>query len=176
MAIVVEDGSGKSDADAFISVSDLETYLDARGHDHSSYHSGEKEQAIVRATDYLTDAFRWAGYRRRGRDQSLEWPRIGLVDKDGYSIDEDEIPVEVEAAAAETAWYELQNPNGLQPVYTPHDRVTMLKAGPVALTFDKSSTDPEGARPIILIVRDLIAEFLEGGERGSSLSGEAQRA
>ncbi len=73
--MVVEDGTGLANADALISVAYADAYHAARGNAWSGTQP-EKEQAIVRATDYM-DAMDWAGERLTDT-QSLAWPRSGL--------------------------------------------------------------------------------------------------
>lgn len=179
MAITVEDGTGLTDADAFISVADLEAYCDARGKDHSTYSATEKEQAIVRATDYLSESFRWKGFKLKERghsdgEQALAWPRTYVIDRNGYGVDSDVVPDEVEKATAEVAFFELGNVGAMQPSYTPHDRVRSERVGPISVEYDMSRTDAGGARPVLLIVRDLIGEFLDSAS-GSLIAGSTVR-
>lgn len=179
MAITVEDGTGKTDADAFISVAYLESYCDKRGKDYSSYSATEKEQAIVRATDFMSESFRWRGFKLKERghadgEQALAWPRSYVWDRNGYSVANDEVPTEIEKATAEVAFYELGNVGAMQPAYTPHDRVKSEKVGPMSVEYDLSRRDAQGARPVLLMVRDLVGPFLDAGA-GNVLAGSAVR-
>lgn len=179
MALVVEDGTGLTNANAFVSSTDFKAYLDARGYDHSASSQTQIEQAIIRATDFLSNSYRWGGFKRRGRgnaqgEQSLAFPRTDLVDRDGYSVPFDAVPHEIKDATIEVARLELTTPGAMTPTYTPHARVRMRKTGPLTTEFDLSSRDAEGARPVLLVVRDLIGIFLKAGAR-SHLSGESLR-
>lgn len=180
MALTVEDGTGLTTSDALISLAWLKSYHDARGNDYSAYSDTALEQAIVRATDYLSESFAWQGYKLHergyaGGEQALAWPRTGVVDRNGYSVASDEVPSEVQKAAAEIALYEAGTPGGMQPVYTPHSRVKSERVGPLAVEYDLSRGDADGARPVLLVVRDLIGQFLAVGA-GNRLSGSAVRA
>lgn len=179
MAITVEDGTGKTDADALISLAWFKAYHDARGNDYSSYTDAALEQAIVRATDYLSESYNWAGYKLKERghndgEQALAWPRSYVVDRNGYSVANDEVPTEVQRATAEVALYEAGTPGGMQPTYTPHDRVKSEKVGPLSTEYDLGRRDAEGARPVLLAVRDLIGQFLKAGA-GNRLAGSVVR-
>lgn len=177
MTLTVEDGTGKTDADAFISVAYFEAYHDARGNDYSAYSEAQVEQAIVRATDYLSESYTWQGYKVKERGasggaQSLAWPRTYVVDANGYAVASGEIPVEIQKATAEVALYEAANPGGMQPAYVAHARVKSERVGPLAVEYDLSSLDAQGARPVLLAVRDLVGQFLAKGG-GSRLFGKA---
>jgi len=179
MAIVVEDGTGLTNADAFISLAWLKEYHDARGNDYSAYTDAALEQAIVRATDFISESHHWAGYKIKERghqdgEQALAWPRSYVVDRNGYSVANDEVPTEIKKATAEVAIYEAGTPGGMQPTYVAHDRVKSERVGPLATEFDLSNRSAEGARPVLLVVRDLIGQFLARGA-GNRLAGSVVR-
>lgn len=103
MAFTVEDGTGLSDANAYISVAEFKAYHDERG---NSYEAACKDstiqQAIIRATDYIEKRWRnrWKGVRE-SEAQALAFPRVYLFDEDGYVIDG--IPAKLKQATAEYA-------------------------------------------------------------------------
>lgn len=182
MALVVEDGNpiwGKPNANAFDSLANVKARWTALGRDFSSYSDAQIEAAIIRATAWLSESFTWKGWRRHGRNsregyQALAWPRYGVYDREGSYVDDEEIPIEIRWATAEAAWHELQEPESLNPAYTPHGREKKLRAGPVEIEYDLSRQDATGARPVLLAVTDLVAEFLNtatgSGSRYSSLA------
>lgn len=95
MALVIEDGSGRSDAEAYISVADADAYFLARGNATWAALTAEvKEQALRRAADYMVAVY---GQRWRSEPvtttQALSWPRVEY----------DPIPVAVGRANAELA-------------------------------------------------------------------------
>lgn len=96
MALTVEDGTGKTDADSYVSVDDCTTYAAARGYTMS----GDVEISIIKAMDYI-EAQNFKGYKYTD-EQTLQWPR-GSVYIDGYSIGVDEIPAQLINALNETA-------------------------------------------------------------------------
>lgn len=111
--LTVETGSNVTGANSFISLDDADTYFEDRG-DTTWSATGDdaKEQALVRAVDYL-DSLNWKGYRTN-ETQPLCWPRSGVKDRDGYSIDIDDIPQVVKDAQCEAAKRELTT-GTLQP-------------------------------------------------------------
>lgn len=176
MAITVEDGTGLADADAFVSVSYCDTYLASRGKTLWTGDDTLKEQAIVRATAYLSEAFDWEGYRVKNRQatggaQALAWPRHEVFDREKVYVSSNEIPVEVQKATAELALYELLNPGALDPTFQASTVIKNVKVGPVGIQFENQNTSASGIRPMILRVSDLVGQFLKTRARSSRLSG-----
>lgn len=111
MALVVEDGTGKTDAESYISVADTDTYVQLHLRSANTDRvewlaaaTADKEIALRQATDWLDIQFqqRWQG-RRSNEDQALAWPRWGVVDFDGYTIESDSLPQDLLDATAEMA-------------------------------------------------------------------------
>lgn len=163
MALTVEDGTGLAAADALISVAYADTYHTARGNSTWTGTTTAKEAAIRRASAYLSTSFTWQGYRVRGRSQALAWPRNSVLDEEGYSVPSDEVPDEVEQACAEIALRELVAPGAMTPDYTPSARIKSATVGELAVSYDLSRTDADSARPVLLVVRDLLGPLLKRG-------------
>lgn len=106
MALVVEDGTGLSNAEAYCSVANATTYHNARGNADAWDAIEDKEAALRLATDYLTQKYRgkWQG-KRTTSAQALDWPRTGVKWTDspaGYYAD-NALPMELVNACAELA-------------------------------------------------------------------------
>lgn len=103
MALVVEDGSGLSTADSYISRDDADTYIGdySNDSDWSGASNDDKDRALRRATEWLDGRYadQWLGYRK-STDQALSWPRTGVYDRDGNYVDADSVPAEVERSTA----------------------------------------------------------------------------
>jgi len=106
MALIVEDGTGKDDAESYISVTDADTYNTAHENDAvwDAAETADKEKALRLAAQYLDSNYarRWLGYRANA-DQALAWPRAGVTDIDGYAIESDELPQKLKDAQVEMA-------------------------------------------------------------------------
>lgn len=102
MTLTVEDGTGLSTAEAYISVADADAYFAARGNATWAAIStdAEKEQALRKGADYL-EGYRWKG-ERYSSTQALAWPRSYVV-VDGYELDADTLPAALVRANAELA-------------------------------------------------------------------------
>jgi hypothetical protein len=135
MAIVVEDGTGKSTAESYISVADASSYFTARAVTTWAALATDalREAALRKATDYMENTYTWQGTRKT-EEQALSWPRYNVI-VSGYLIDDDIVPEAVKRACAELA---LKSTTAdLSPDIT--QGVTREKVGPIEVEYDKSS-------------------------------------
>jgi hypothetical protein len=117
VALIVEDGTGRADAESYLSVSAFKTYADGRGLSYSGKTDPQVEQALRRGTAWLDGRYgpRFVGARLNGRAQALAWPRTGAYDDAGEEVAGDDLPAEVMNATAEAAHRELTAPGSLLP-------------------------------------------------------------
>jgi hypothetical protein len=137
MTLVVEDGTGLANADAYVSLDDCEAYAAARGLTFATSPSAAGEAAIRVATAFIDNTYRsrFTGQRLNGRSQALEWPRIYATDAAGNDIASDEIPVEIVNATCEAAIREFAAPGTLTPDLERGGGVKRLKAGSVEIEY-----------------------------------------
>ena len=83
--IVVEDGTGKTDSNSYVSAADLATYMGDRG----VTLVGTAEDLLINAMDYI-ESISYKGTKNSDA-QALQWPRYG-VSIDSYSVGSDELP------------------------------------------------------------------------------------
>lgn len=110
--LIVEDGTGLSNADSYTSLVEANLYHANHGNvDWSDIDATTKEQLLRKATDYMVAQYRlqYAGYRRYST-QSLDWPRLYVPLIDSLSanvfpqyVDFDIVPTTVKNACAELA-------------------------------------------------------------------------
>jgi len=110
--LIVEDGTGLSNADSYASLAESNLYHANHGNvDWSDIDATTKEQLLRKATDYMVAQYRlqYAGYRRYST-QSLDWPRLYVPLIDSLSanvfpqyVDFDIVPTIVKNACAELA-------------------------------------------------------------------------
>lgn len=175
MTLTVETGAGLATADALISLAGFKARADALGRVYDGVYEDEAiEQAIRRGTNHTCNSFGWQGFRTNARGQSLAFPRSGMVDSEGNGIDSDEIPIEVVNAVFELSWQELSDPFSLDPVFTSTGLVKSEKVGSLAVEYALTNTSADGARPVLLTVRDMVSQFLAFGS-GSSIAGTSYR-
>ena len=101
MALVVEDGSGKTDSESYIDIAFADAYHSARGNTGWTGDTTTKEVALRKGTEFLDLRYRWDGQRVKEL-QALDHPRTGLVE-DGYTIDSNVIHLRLKRATAEAA-------------------------------------------------------------------------
>lgn len=103
MALEVEDGTGKANAESYITVAAADARHTALGNTAWTGSDAVKESALRRATQYMIQAYRgrWRGTRLL-RAQALDWPRHGAV-VDGFDWPSNEVPAEVANACADLA-------------------------------------------------------------------------
>lgn len=158
LSLVVEDGTGKADADAFVDLSVFKTYCEARGYALGVITDTAIEQAIRRATTYISATIKWPGIRTFGRAQALALPRKGFSDVEGYPIGENEVPVEVRSATCEAAWAELQRPGALSPTLGGDLQVKVKQVGPLRKEYFSPQSGRE--RPVLTVIQDILAPLL----------------
>lgn len=103
MAIIVEDGTAKADAECYDSVANVKAYHTLRTDPAaiSGAADADIEASLREATMYLDGVYlnAWPGSKLT-QDQALSWPRID-ADSEGWYIATDIIPQELKDATAE---------------------------------------------------------------------------
>lgn len=98
--------AGDADANSYVDEAFADEHHADRGNARwAALDSAEKQQCLIRATDYIDKRFGQAFRgRRQSKNQSLEWPRLNAYDDDGFAFSaEDDIPRQLEKATAEYA-------------------------------------------------------------------------
>lgn len=143
MALVVEDGSGLSTAESYVSVADADTRRTNLGSDAAwtAATTAAKEAALRKATEYLEQAYRnrWQGYRQT-TTQALSWPRNSVVIDINTQIATDIVPVEVRNACADLALKALSETLAADLTRG----VVREKVGPIETEYDRAS--PQAVR------------------------------
>lgn len=105
MALIVEDGTGKVDSESYETATAATTYHASRGNTaFATLTEAQKEIALRKATDYLTQAYRasWKGYRTK-TTQALDFPREDIEVDYIRTLANSIIPQELKNACAELA-------------------------------------------------------------------------
>lgn len=164
MALVVEDGTGKTTADAYISVADADTYHTNYGNpaNWSSSTTAQKEEAIRLGTQYL-DALYGLEFKgqQRFETQALLWPRSYGTYRDGWAIPFDEIPTNLERACALAA-LKVRDGDTLLPDIALKDRLITkerVKAAVVEKETEYAGTKAQFQR--YSLIEQLLSDLLE---------------
>lgn len=177
MALTVEDGTGLAAADALISLAYATTYHANRGNTAWAAESDDtlKENAIRRASTWITEAFRWKGAPVNGRTQALGWPRAYVIDREGYSVASNAVPDEIQRATAEVALRELATVGAMTPDFTPADEVESEKIGPIMVKYSLTQTGAQAQVPQITAVWNIVGGLTDGSAGGNRLAGATSR-
>jgi hypothetical protein len=135
MSLVVEDGTGKSNAESYAAIADVSAYAVKFGKTFATSPAAPAEAACRVATKWL-DAF----YRARlpgcvaNTDQALEWPRSGVCYR-GAELPSDEVPQQIIDAMCEAAIRELASPGALSPDIDRDAYIKSIQAGSVQIEY-----------------------------------------
>lgn len=175
MALIVEDGTGKADAESYISVTDADTYFSNRGNaTWAALTNTVKEQLLRKGTDYMVQVYRlrWKG-TRVSATQALDFPRNFMEREDyeassingyqmlggNYYYPSDDVPIEIAHACAELAY--KANSGDLSPDLS---RSTIReKVDVIEVEYDKSQ--PQYVR--YRAIDNMVAPYLAEGSSGS---------
>lgn len=130
MALIVETGSGLSNADSYITLLAFQQFCDSRGYNYDAYDDEVQEQRLRIATSYIDTIFRYKG-ARSSVSQALEFPRVDCLDWSSLPVTG--VPLRVKQACAELAFKALT-----ENLYLDQDRggkVTSESVGPISVTY-----------------------------------------
>jgi hypothetical protein len=131
MALAVEDGTGKPDADAYLSAGEFRTYCGKWGYDIDAFEQNAIEQSIRKATTYVDTCARYKGQRSTA-GQEREFPRENLVDWSGHAVTG--VPRNVVKATAELAFKGLSGP--LDKDAERGGMVASKSVGPISVSYE----------------------------------------
>lgn len=168
MALIAEDGTGKSDAESYNSVAEVSAFLAKTGEDAGWLAlAGDtvREQVARKATRALDTEWTHRG-AKKSSTQALEWPRAYAYDDDGYAYSSVALPQRLKEAHAQLCGVAAGSggtPADIQPDQTePGDvQAESISVGPIAL-----STTFAGGRSASAYyrkVQGLLSELTESG-------------
>jgi len=104
ITVIVETGAGITGANSYRSIADIDAWVLTNPHDTTwtALTDAAKNGYTVWSCRLMNEQMDWDGWQSDS-DQALDLPRSGMVDKNGNSIDDDEIPTEVQNAQSELA-------------------------------------------------------------------------
>lgn len=163
--LIVEDGTSKPDATSYWDIASVDEYhiVHTNPSAWSGANSTVKTTALLMATQYLDAVYgeQWQGTRSR-RTQRLDWPRLGIVDRDNFVILSTTMPRNLLEATAELALRHVTETGGLLPdIGTDAQDVkrTKDKVGPLESEIEYFGSGEEFKQ--FSIVDRLLEELLE---------------
>lgn len=146
MAFVVETGAGLSNSNSYASVAAADDYVADRGlTGWSTLTTTLKQQALIKATDYLEATYReaWKGDRVT-ETQSLSWPRMNVY-VDQFLLDSNIVPKPVINACVEMA---IKSASGATLIADQGQRVKREKVDVIEVEYQDYS-DPTQRYPFV---------------------------
>lgn len=151
MALVVENGTGLADAEAYLSVAQFRTFCTNYGYDVGTATDTDLEVKLRLGAEFVDCEFRYKG-QRLVPAQGREFPRTGLTDWSGYDVTG--VPARVVKANAELAFKALSG-----PLYEDLDRggqVVSESVGPMSTTYAAGA--PVGT--VRIFAEKLLAQYV----------------
>lgn len=156
--IIVEDGTGLLDSDAYIAVVDADTYFANRNISAWSSATDDQKQAAIRAaTQYIDSTYHFKGFIRNygpaTQQQALQFPRWGLY-LNGKSLNTLWPITRLTQATAEAA---LRALSGSLIVDTDDQREEAVTIGPIAVKYANSV---QQGQPRFQVIDALLGPFV----------------
>lgn len=145
--VVVEDGTGITGANSYVTESQLAGYMAAR----NVTISGDLTASLLKAMDYL-ETLSFTG-NKYSETQALQWPRDSVY-IDGYSLSSSTIPNELKLAQMRLA---QEIDQGNDPLETLARKVKREKVGPVEVEYDDSSASSAILRSVNNMLRKILS-------------------
>lgn len=164
VTFVVEDGTGVTNANAYVSVEEANVYNDHHPHGDKwvTFGTADKQRSIIMATRLLDDEVQWNGKptfnlassisssNTTAKTQPLRYPRSGVTDQDGYTLDHNRIPTFLKNAASELARYLASTDRTAEPDTQGFGSVQL---GSLTVDVDKFDQPPILPRSVIAIIK-----------------------
>ena len=156
---------GGTSFDIYGTLAAANTYMNARlgAESWSVADATNKSKALVSATRFV-DRQNWQSQKVDiATPQALEFPRTGLIDKDGIAVSELAVPVLVEEATYEMALSILADATVTDNA-SAGSNVKLVKAGTAEVRFFRQTTGSK----LPTAAHELIGLWLEGGLTSAS--------
>jgi hypothetical protein len=158
--ITVEDGTIVANANSYVSVADADAYFTSMNDTDwsaTTVTTTHKQVALLRAMPYLEE-LSWKGTTVSGVDQSLQWPRQDVYDRDNTLLEEDYVPNGIKLAQYEAAIRVLDDREILQPdEYRGGKIISSSIVGSIATVYKRSA--PSGT--VFTIIKGYIKGLIK---------------
>lgn len=160
ITIVLEVGASIASANSWIAATTASNYIERHGLDSAgawaSASSEEQKAALIAAGQYLNYVPDWKGYRYdEPSDQSMAWPRFGVIDNDGFTI-ATEIPQVVKDAQAELALKFITDGDLYPDLGIQADAVKSKQVGPIKLEYFKGGGSHKTYSKVNMLLSGLV--------------------
>lgn len=171
ISLVVEDGTGLSNANSYCDLDYALEYCVMKGYSNWQTLSEDMQKVyLIRGTEFVDNFYNWKG--RRGRaSQSLSFPRLDLYDDDYYQING--IPDKLKKACIEAAF--LNASSGSDTLFTTKDENGAIKKQKVDSLeveyFSNQQNETNQASVDYTTIYDILNKLLKGLYKTKSNTG-----
>lgn len=136
--MIVENGTGLTNANSFVSIEYADDYFSARNVTQwASLTDHEKEVLLIKATDYVNASYKFRG-KKSTQAQALSFPRTNCIDNDGYKVEG--VPNNLKDAVCEASIL-LNGGEELFQKAESNGAVTSEHIGSISFTYDTSKKE-----------------------------------
>lgn len=141
--------AGGTNANSYVSLEEANTYFDDRPNSSrwTAATDNQKKQALLFATKLIDATVRFTG-SKVSSTQALEWPRTGMLDRNGNSLSSSVIPTLLKNIVCEIALTTLAS-DRMAELDASVQGLTSLRAGPVTLSFKDTIPAPKAVADTI---------------------------
>ena len=166
--MAIDATAGGSAANSYATAAEAKTYaVDRNNTTWTGLSPHVQEANLIKATDYLERRFtgRWAGAKATDA-QALAFPRVNLLDVDGYAISSTVVPEVIKRAQFEAA-FAIASGIDLEPTFTRGGQVRRkkVKAGPVETETEYSGAGSHEA--VVTAIDRMLKGYLNGFGAGT---------
>lgn len=149
---IVETGSVVSGATSYVSLAEFNQYHENMGTTLPTITDAQKQAMLNKATSYIDNTYTFIG-AIVDNDQSLAWPRVDCVTRNGVEIDYNEIPTALKNAVCELA-FELYG----KQAYGTDQGIKSESYGSMSRTYKNTASDKS-----YIAVDKMLAPFVMSG-------------
>lgn len=131
MTLVVEDGAGLENANSYVTVQEADDHISLfyPDSDWSTFTTEQKEAYLIRAAKFLDSMMVWESQIKNIK-QSMAWPRLEFLDREGRVVSADSVPQVIKEAQIDLAVESITN-----SLTTEYDKLISEKFGDTTDTY-----------------------------------------
>lgn len=169
--MIVEDGTGKIDADSYVTVEFADDYFSARGvSEWAELTTEKKEQALIKATDFVDNIYQWYG-KKEFEHQSLRFPRVDIRDYEGAEIRG--IPICLKQAICDASL--IANSEELFQTQEANGQVVSEKIGELAFTYANGKKETVTSATLYDSINTKLRGLFVDKSQSKIISGKVER-
>lgn len=169
--MIVEDGTGKTDANSYVDVTFADDYFSARGVTAwSTLTTPVKEQLLIKATDFIDNIFQWNG-KKQFETQALRFPRVNIKDYEGGEVSG--VPVCLKQSVCDAAL--ISRSEELFKTAEENGNVVSEKIGELSFTYAKSSKETVKTSTLYDSINTKLRGLFFDGSKQSIQTGKMHR-